>query len=287
MPPLITVLTDFGTADAYVAAVKGVIHSMNPGVAIVDISHQVAPQGVHEAAFLLGSSYPFFPKGTVHLAVVDPGVGTSRRALLLVSPWASFVGPDNGIFSYVVLEALEALGKKGSIHQDGPAFQPILVPVPPGLQAYHLTEHRFWRHPVSNTFHARDIFGPVAAHLSTGVPPEEMGTPVESLTYLRIPLPHQQGAELEGCILHVDHFGNLITNIREEDLQGRTGEFRLAGQTLPGLRDNYQAGEGQLVALVGSNGWVEIALPGGSAAKLLGAGVGDPVRVAAQASRTS
>ncbi len=266
---LLTFLTDFGTSDAYVAAVKGVALSINPALTIVDITHDVAPQDVRSAAFLLGAAAPYFPRGTVHLAVVDPGVGTERHPLLVLTPEAAYVGPDNGIFSSV-------LALHSAPGNDPPASE---APLPPGVRAFHLTNPRYWRQPVSRTFHARDIFGPVAAHLTLGAKPEELGEPVESIRRLVLPMVHREEHGLSGHVVHVDRFGNLVTNIPEEDIVGRLRAVSITGWTIVGLSETYASGGDDLMALVGSYGTVEIALRNGSAAAALGVDVGERVVV--------
>ena len=270
---LLTLLTDFGTSDAYVAAVKGVVLGINPGLSIIDITHDVAPQDVPAACFLLGAAAPYFPRGTVHVAVVDPGVGTERRPLLVLTPDAAYVGPDNGIFSSV-LEPYAASGDERASNGEGP--------VPPGVRAFRLTNPRYWRQPVSRTFHARDVFGPVAAHLTLGVRPEELGEPVESIRWLAPATLRREEGGLAGQVVHVDRFGNLITNI-PEDAAGRLRTVSIAGRTVVGLSATYASAGDGLMALVGSYGTIEIAVRNGSAAAALGVGVGE--RVVATESR--
>ena len=266
---LLTLLTDFGTSDAYVAAVKGVVLSINPSLTIVDITHDVPPQDVRAAAFLLGTAAPYFPRGTVHLAVVDPGVGTERRPLLVLTPEAAFVGPDNGVFS-------SALGLHAPAAEQRPSGE---APLPPGVRAFHLTNPRYWRLPVSRIFHARDIFGPVAAHLTLGAEPEELGEPVESIRCLAFPTVRREADGLVGHVVHVDRFGNLVTNIPEGEVAGRLRTVSIAGRTLVGLSETYASGGDGLMALVGSHETIEIALRNGSAAAALGVGVGERVVV--------
>ena len=270
--PVVTLLTDFGATDTYAATVKGVILSINPNVTLVDLTHQAPPQDVGSAAFLLGTAAPHFPRGTIHVAVVDPGVGTERRPLLLMTRNAAFVGPDNGIFTYVLDRDPFLSGS------EAPPEHPYEAPLPEGVQGYHLTNARFWRHPVSQTFHARDIFGPVAAHLTLGVAPEELGEPVTSVLHLPLPEVRRSGNVLEGQIIHVDPFGNLITNIAEEQVRDQRATVHIAGRTIPTLSATYARGDG-LLALVGSHGLVEVALRDGSAAQALGVGIGEGVRV--------
>lgn len=189
MNPVITLTTDFGMTDAYVGIMKGVILGINPEASIVDICHTIQPQNVTQAAFVLSTAFPYFPQGTIHLVVVDPGVGTKRRAVILITHQALFVAPDNGVLSYVIKEA-------------EPRFEAITISNP-----------RFWRSPVSFTFHGRDILAPVAAHLSLGVPPREFGDVIHSLSVFPRPQPYQGAeGELVGHIIHIDRFGNLITN---------------------------------------------------------------------------
>ena len=268
---LLTLLTDFGTSDAYVAAVKGVVLGINPDLTIVDITHEVAPQDVPAASFLLATAVPYFPRGTVHLAVVDPGVGTERRPLLVLTPAAAYVGPDNGIFSAVLAPHAPS--------GDGPPLDGE-APLPPGVRAFHLTNPRYWRQPVSRTFHARDIFGPVAAHLTRGVSPEEFGRRVESIRWLAPPTLRREEGGLVGQVVHVDRFGNLVTNIPAEEVAGRLSTVAIAGRTIVGLSETYGSAGGDLMALVGSHRTIEIALRNGSAAAALGVGVGERVVVA-------
>ena len=264
---LLTILTDFGTSDAYVAAVKGVMLGLNPELTVIDITHDVAPQDVPAAAFLLGAAAPYFPRGTVHVAVVDPGVGTERRPLLVLTPDAAYVGPDNGIFSSVLAahSASEGEGPLGGV-----------VPLSPDVRAFHLTNSRYWRQPVSRTFHARDIFGPVAAHLTLGVSPEQLGEPVESIRWLPPATLRREQDGLAGQVVHVDRFGNLVTNIPEE-VAGRLRTVWVAGRSIVGLSETYASAGDDLMALVGSYGTIEIAVRNGSAAAALGVGVGERV----------
>jgi len=271
---VITLTTDFGTDDAYVAIMKGVILSTNPEVNIVDITHSVEPQNVYQAAFILGYTYRYFPKKTVHVAVVDPGVGSERRGVILKTPSALFVAPDNGILSYVIDELSSA---KDSVAQYSPDQD--LVTLGKGLEAIAITEPRFWRHPTSTTFHGRDIFAPVAAALSLDISPYECGEKITSLHVFPIPKPFvdYQG-NLIGHILHVDHFGNLITNIKKANLPGKDIPIEVAGRLIQGITDYYAEGE-ELMAIIGSSGYLEIALKNGSAADFLNTAIGDEIKV--------
>jgi S-adenosylmethionine hydrolase len=271
MGAVITLTTDFGLADAYVAAMKGVVLGINPGARLVDISHAVPPRDIARAAFVLGTASPSFPSSTIHLVVVDPGVGTARKAVIVRTPEAYFVAPDNGVLSYVVQP-----------HLTGPLnSKRRKLKATPGLEAVAITEPRFWRSPVSATSHGRDIFAPVAAHLSLGVPPPEFGEPVDSLTVL--PLPHPSRSPdgmLTGHILHTDSFGNLITDIKRGDLPADTRSIivEVGSETIHGLNLTYGAGRG-LLALVGSSDYLEISLKDGNAATFLHARVGDEVKI--------
>lgn len=274
MNSVITLTTDFGADDAYVAVMKGVILSTNPEVNIVDITHSVEPQNVYQAAFILGYTYRYFPKKTVHVAIVDPGVGSERRGVILKTPSALFVAPDNGILSYVIdeLSSTEDLTVQYSQDQD-------LVTLGKGFEAVAITEPRFWRHPVSTTFHGRDIFAPVAAALSLDISPYECGEKITSLHVFPIPKPlvDYQG-NLTGTVLYVDHFGNLITNIKKSDLPGKDILIEAAGRLIQGITNYYAEGE-ELMAIIGSSGYLEISLKNGSAADFLNTAIGDEIKV--------
>jgi len=263
---IISLLTDFGAQGPYVGAMKGAILSVNPRAVLVDITHEVRPQQVEEGAFLLSQAWPFFPAGTVHLAVVDPGVGTGRRALALATPRALFVGPDNGLLS-------SALPEECRPPQQG------TVALPPTVKAVALENPRYHRHPVSPTFHGRDIFGPAAAHLSLGVPLEELGPPVREVTALPpFRAQRQPDGTLLGRIVHIDRFGNLVTTVRQEDIPWPRLVVEVGGHQVPGLVTTYAQARGPC-ALIGSGGYLEVALPMGSAAQALRAELGQPVRV--------
>jgi len=272
--PIITLTTDFGSDDAYVAAMKGVILSTNPEVNIIDITHSVEPQNVHQAAFILGYTYRYFPKKTVHVAVVDPGVGSERRGVILKTPSSLFVAPDNGILSYVIdeLSSTEDLTVQYSKDQD-------LVTLGKGFEAVAITDPRFSKHPISTTFHGRDIFAPVAAALSLDISPYELGQKISSLQVFAIPKPlvDYQG-NLTGTVLYVDHFGNLITNIKKSDLPGKDILIEVAGRLIQGITNYYAEGE-ELMAIIGSSDYLEISLKNGSAADFLNIGIGDEIKV--------
>ena len=269
----IVLTTDFGLADPYVGVMKGVILGINPRAAIIDLTHQVRPQNLVQASFILKTSHSFFPPGSIHVVVVDPGVGTSRKAVLLTSPDGVFVAPDNGILSGILEKFLPAPPPEGNT-----------VPVPGSCAAYQLSNPSYQLHPVSSTFHGRDIFAPAAAHLSLGADPSGFGPPVSRLAWLPLPQPARDGAVITGQVIYADHFGNLATNIPGDWLTPHSRvavEFqaRRIGGLHRTFHDDPDHPGGQPLALVGSNGYLEIAVPNGNAASLLGGGAGDPVLV--------
>ncbi len=273
MGAIITLTTDFGLNDAYVAAMKGVMLGINPGATLVDICHSIRPQNIAEAAFVLGTAYPFFPRGTVHLVVVDPGVGSGRRAIILRTPSADFVAPDNGVLSYVVQQ--ESAGEpedRSSLQQTG---------LGPGLEAVAITRTEFWRTPVSPTFHGRDIFAPVAARLSSGLPPAEFGEAITSVVTLPLPRPYRAAdGSLVGHLLHIDNFGNLITSIKSETVMKmkQPVTVEVGSHRIKGLKQTYAEGRG-LIALIGSSGYMEVSLRESSACAFLNAEVGNEVKI--------
>jgi hypothetical protein len=257
MPGLITLTTDFGLRDGYVAAVKGVLLSIAPQAQLVDITHEAPPHDLVAAAFALASAAPFFPVGAVHLVVVDPGVGSERRMLAVRTARACYVAPDNGVLAL-------------ALRQDRP------------IEIVALTERRYWRAgEISHTFHGRDIMGPVAAHLANGVPLAALGKPASDLLALVLPAPVEtREGGLAGVVIHVDRFGNLISNIPAGRLPPRA-QVSLGKMTPQPLRRSYsEVAPGQPLALVGSHGYLEIAVREGSASEALGAGRGTPVVVA-------
>jgi hypothetical protein len=236
---IITLTTDFGLADPYVAVMKGVILSIAPQARIVDLTHHIHHGGVVEATLLLREAYGFFPRGTVHVAVVDPGVGSERRAILIVTRDFYFVGPDNGI------------------------FWPIVQGLSP-MEVIHLTAEDYFLPRISHTFHGRDIFAPVAAHLVQGAVPRRMGTPITDPARISFPEPRQTIDSLTGEVIRVDRFGNLITNIHRRVLDRFLGlhppTIRIGSRSISGIRRTYADGEvGDMIALIGSSEFLEIA----------------------------
>jgi hypothetical protein len=270
LPSIITLTTDFGLSEHYVGAMKGVILSINPNATIIDITHDVQPQQVDEGAFLLGQAWPYFPQGTVHVAVVDPGVGGERGALLVATPAGLFVGPDNGVLSAALPDAARPRG-----------YRSIAKPVhlPPGYVAFDVTNPDYTRQPPSPTFHGRDVFAPVAAHLTLGAELDDFGERLSLILALPVPRASRKAdGSLAGRVIHIDRFGNLITNVRAVDIGGSDVIVEAGGVVLHGLAATYGDGDDP-VALIGSSGYLEIALPLGSAAQLLDADVEMPVTV--------
>ena len=309
-PPVITMTTDFGLHDGYVGTMKGVIHTLLPDAAVVDISHEVGPQQIHEAAFILYRAYRYFPASAVHIAVVDPGVGTNRRPIVLVTRHGTFVGPDNGIFTYVLR------AERASAHDPETVDRPAWVggmwgvapnwagDEPPGQEraesddsyglpsAYHLVNPDYWLASVSSTFHGRDIFAPAAAHLASGAQPERMGEPIDADTLAMLPTGapriHRsgRGTTIVGQIVYMDHFGNIITNLPDRLLApllqdaARTPVVEIGDHKIRGLHSSYgDVGEGQPVALIGSERLLEIAVRNANAAQRMKVRIGDPVRI--------
>ena len=264
---IITLTTDFGLVDPYVGAMKGVILSINPEATLVDVSHGVAPQQLLQALFITQAAWPFFPADAVHVAVVDPGVGTARHAIVLVTPQGRFLGPDNGVLSAALPD------------QARPREAAAPIALPADHRAFAITNGRYLREPVSATFHGRDVFAAAAAHLTLGVPPQELGVLLE--TILAFPPLRARlcpDGTIEGRVVHIDRFGNVVTDVRAEDLP--SGEFavELAGERIVGPVRTYAEAQG-LTTLVGSAGYLEVAKPGGSAGAALGIEIGDTVLV--------
>jgi S-adenosylmethionine hydrolase len=251
--PLLTLTTDFGYDSPYVAAMKGVILSLNPLARIVDLSHAIPPQDVRHAAFFLSGAVPYFPEGTLHVIVIDPGVGSERSMLYVELAGQRLLSPDNGVWT------LLAGGR---------------VPA----RVIQLHERRFWRPAVSQTFHGRDMLAPVAAHLSLGLDPVALGPPVENWVRISPPRATPEGNRITGQVVFVDHFGNLVSNI-PGDILGATSRVHIEGQEVPLVCAYSAAPAGSLVAIVSSWGTLEIAVTQGSAADRLRSGRDTPVLV--------
>jgi S-adenosylmethionine hydrolase len=257
--PLVTLTTDFGTRDPFVGIMKGVILTIAPAARIVDLTHEVPPQSVVAGAHALASAAPWFPPGTIHVAVVDPGVGTRRRALVVEAGDAYFVGPDNGVLS-------------------------LAAPRPAVRRIVDVSRSRLRLRPVSRTFHGRDVFAPIAAALAMGTAMNDLGTSVRTMQRLRVPRLRRRGTQLIGTVLWSDGFGNLATSVTAADLA--SAGFRrprlsitIAGHVVP-FRPSYASVPvGSPVALVNSSSLLEIAVNHGTAVALLGAGPGTRVTV--------
>ncbi|MDY6912535.1 MAG: SAM-dependent chlorinase/fluorinase [Chloroflexota bacterium] len=252
MGHIISLITDFGIRDAYAGILKGVILGINPNATIVDISHEIEPQNISQAAYVLSTVHRYFPRGTIHVVVVDPGVGSDRKAVIIKTDEAFFVAPDNGVLGYVIGDRFEAI---------------------------NITSSRFWLNPISDTFHGRDIFAPVAAHLSLGVPVCEFGETLSSPVTLACSQP-EVGSDgtVIGRVIHIDRFGNLITDVKRSHLQGSDIRIEVMGHSIFGLSSSYAEGP-ELLALIGSNGHLEIGVRNGNASDLLVVKAGDQIEV--------
>jgi S-adenosyl-L-methionine hydrolase (adenosine-forming) len=260
--PIITLTTDFGLNDHFVGTIKGVILAISPEIEIVDISHSVQAFDVLDGALTIAQAYSYFPSGTVHMVVVDPGVGTARRPILVTSDRHHFVAPDNGVLSMVY-------AKEERLH------------------IRHVTAEHYSLQPISNTFHARDIFAPVAAWLAKGVDPEKFGDEISDCVRFNPPKPKSaNGNTLRGVILKVDRFGNLVTNITPQDAPMLFGAAPLPFKLVVGKHEitsilpNYSEGSpGEVFGILGSMGYLEISANRGSAAKIIGSGKGSEVTI--------
>ena len=268
--PPIVLLTDFGLSDAYVGVMRGVIYGINPSAHVIDLTHGIGPQDVRHGAVVLADSHSYFPSGSIFVAVVDPGVGTDRAAILLETPVARFIAPDNGLLTLVCRQRDPSFGDTDT---------PARALVPDQCRAWRLANPDYWRHPVSNTFHGRDVFAPVAAHLSLGTAPDLLGESAPSIVALALPIPRPDGNTIRGQVIFADAFGNLVTDITADAL-AQIGSFpgdpsvsvTIAGQTITGLSRTFHHPPGdELRALIGSHGRLEIALTDGSASNMLDA----------------
>ncbi|MGH9447467.1 MAG: SAM hydrolase/SAM-dependent halogenase family protein [Terriglobia bacterium] len=262
-PPIVTITTDFGIDDHFVGTMKGVILNINPSVQFVDICHRVNSYDILDGALTLALSYRFFPGGAIHLVVVDPGVGSSRRPIAVRSSQYTFVAPDNGVLSFI----FEREAK---------------------VEVRHVTASQYFLQPLSNTFHGRDIFAPVAGWLSKGVAMDQLGAPITDYVKIAPPRPKRvEEGRVEGVVLKVDKFGNLITNLAPEDLPellpGTARPFRIAihDYKVTRLYSSYSMGQpSELFAIWGSSGYLEVCRNLGSAASALQASQGSEVKVA-------
>jgi S-adenosylmethionine hydrolase len=258
---LITLTTDFGMQDGNVAAMKGVLLGLNPDATIIDLSHDIPPQDIASAAYVLRRTYAYFPRSTIHVVVVDPGVGTDRRAIAVHTDSALFVAPDNGVLTYV-LQDLDRAGHP--------------------LRIINLTNPDYWLPEVSDVFHGRDIFAPVAARLSLGLPIDKLGPPIDDPVTLPAPRFRREPGHIAGQVLHVDRFGNLLTNVPGSALTtlGQSIITRIGTLEIVGLSRTFGNGRaGQPIAYIDSSGHLAIAVVNGSAQARLQCSVGQPVDV--------
>lgn len=257
---VITLTTDFGSSDYFVAAMKGVIFSRNPGARVIDITHEIPAQDIETVAFMLFASYRSFPSGAIHVAVVDPGVGSARLPILLAAGGYFFIGPDNGSFSYICDQEVN-------------------------WRAFQLTNENYFRTPISSTFHGRDIFAPVAAALSSGVNSNEFGPELADCVRLKPLEPERlKNGRVRGRIIHIDRFGNCVTNLKEEHLGQDPASMSLQvnGRRITSMRRFYAEearSKSKLFAIRGSAGFVEISAQNASAAQILKARRGQSVVV--------
>ena len=253
---IITLTTDFGSSDPFFGIMKGVILNICPDARIEDITHDIEPQNIHQANFVIRSSYHYFPKNTIHICVVDPGVGSARKPILIQTENYLFVGPDNGIFTGII--------EKEKI-----------------TNVIELTEKKYWLKTISQTFHGRDIFSPVAAHLAKGENVLNLGKKIntEGLTRLNISRPIKKKDGYTGTVQFIDHFGNIITNVPNDEVQGNiTGKVK--NNDFKGLVLNFsEANSNNLHAIKGSSGYIEIFINQGNAGKFTGAKIGDTVNI--------
>jgi S-adenosylmethionine hydrolase len=257
---VITLLTDFGMRDGYPGVMKGVIWKIAPGVQITDLSHEISPQNILEAALLLSRTAPYFPNGTIHVAVVDPGVGTSRRGIAAQLGSQFFVGPDNGLFSLMIVRA-EANNET--------------------IKYVHLNQSEYWLSNVSTVFHGRDIFAPIAAHLASGIPLDNLGVVIIDPVRLELPVPICTQNGWLGQVIHIDHFGNLSTNLDLRHLQNVSNVIiRIKDRQVLGLASTFcERPVGTLIGLIDSSGSLAISVVNGSAADILDTQIGDQVEV--------
>ena len=257
--PLITLTTDFGAADQFSGVMKGVIKRIAPAAEIIDISHELTPFEINEAAYVVGETYAYFPKKTIHVVVVDPGVGTSRRPILVEAAGQYFIAPDNGVLTMVC--------RREEKHK-----------------CREITASKYFLDPVSRTFHGRDIFAPCAAHLAMGAPPASFGKLIKDHLMLKMDSPVQNGKRTwQGLVLRIDRFGNLITNfhIKEFDwIKTRPFELAIGMEKVRRLALNYaECNIGELALIEGSSGYLEVSSNQASAAKILGCGGGAPAEL--------
>jgi S-adenosylmethionine hydrolase len=257
---VLSITTDFGNTNGFVGVMKGVIYGIAPEVKIVDISQLISPQNVLEGAYAMWRAVPFFPPGSVHVGVVDPGVGTTRRPIGAHLGDQYFIAPDNGMLTPLILDA----------ERDGEVMEFV-----------HLDDPKYWLPNISNTFHGRDIFAPTGAHLAAGVPLSELGTPIADPILLDMPRPEKTENGWQAHVTIIDIFGNLATDLPAEALEERRDVLvRIHDREIDGIIESYGHGEvGDLVAVVDSEDYIEVSVVNGNAARTLSANIGDIVEV--------
>ncbi len=252
---IITLLSDFGTRDPFVGVMKGVIHTINPRAIIVDLTHEISPQDIFEGAFSLYQSYGYFPDDTIHLAVVDPGVGGGRKAVIVRAGCHLFVAPDNGVASLAAQRESAA------------------------PEVFEITNPEYTLGRISSTFHGRDVFAPAAAYLSKGVLPGRMGARAEDFIKIKIPEVLIEGSIAAAAVIHTDRFGNLITNI-DGSLRERIARIKVRNRVIEKISNSYEQGkQGELLAIFGSTGFLEISINKESASEYTGLKKGDDIIV--------
>ena len=260
---IITLLTDFGLSDPFIGVMKGVIWSIAPAIQIADLTHEIPPQNVRDGAYAIADAFPYFPAGTVHVCVVEPGVGSTRRSMVAAIGGQYFVGPDNGLFSLLIEKAAD-------------------LTTPPVYIA--LNRPRFWLPQVSNSFHGRDIFAPVAAHIAGGTAIEEMGDPFDDPAILKLPVPQKTEDGWLGQVMRSDHFGNLITNLsRKHLIPGARVVIHVKNTVIDGLCSTFaDKPAGEAITMLDSSGCLAISVVNGNAAEKLGIHPDEPVRIVIQ-----
>ena len=296
MKRIITLTTDFGSRDGFVGTMKGVILGINPEANIVDITHEIAPQNIEEGAFVFAASVKYFPANAIHVVVVDPGVGSARRPIAVQTGETIYVAPDNGILPWVIFGAagfVPLSGHPPRLLRGTPSVFPRPAPYlrSPVDRIVHLNNPAFWLPRVSRTFHGRDIFAPCAAHLSLGVPLHALGEPIADWKwFVPAAFAHRVQDSVFGRVVHVDRFGNAITNVQAEMLRGmEPARIRVSirGRELRGLSETYaDVASGEPLALIGSSGHLEIAVRDGNAVQTLSIRVGQGVVVSLEPQRS-
>jgi S-adenosylmethionine hydrolase len=273
LPRIITLTTDFGINDGYVASIKGVILGINPDAKIVDICNTIKPQNILQASYIIDSTCSNFPQESIHIVVVDPGVGSSRKAIIVKMFSSYFIAPDNGVLSYtiarwfnksshIVKATKEIIGRKK---------------LPAAMQAVSITNPRYWNKDISPVFHGRDIFAPVAAHLSLGVMMNNFGREIRYINLLsNLAAIEDNKGLIVGKVIHIDYFGNIITNIKTDSISKKQYTVSIGGRHISEINRYYAEKEG-LLALIGSSGYLEVSMRNGNASSELGINLGDRV----------